>query len=528
MISYRPFYAISSQTTLDLHTGTYRSMRPVLGTKTAPCTAACPIGQDVRGFIQLMDRGDTDGALRLLLADNPLPGVTGRVCHHPCEAQCNRGEVDEPITIQALERAAASYGQVEFDVPPPRGKSVAVVGSGPAGLSCAFHLRKAGWEVTVLERDERFGGLLRTAIPAFRLPPSVLDGELARLKGMGISFCEGVDVGNTVSLEELRASFDAVFLALGAQGSRALEMPGLTDVEVFSGLEFLRSVNGLGASSVSGKVAVLGGGNTAIDVARTVKRLGGEPVICSPEKIEEMPAFSDEVVCAQAEDIPIVGGVTFSRFEAGTLTLKVGRKARKLEVSHLIVAIGEDVEADWLPKELVESGSLASSLVGATSIEGVFAGGDCTAGERTVAHAIGEGRKAALAIDAYLSHISLSQAETSEDMARLEDLNLDYCEAASAALVPEVPVAERIRDLSVEVRGGLERAVAQREASRCFGCGSCTTCFNCLVFCPDLAVVRVENERGLSILYEYCKGCGICVTECPSGALGLVRETEGA
>jgi NADPH-dependent glutamate synthase beta subunit-like oxidoreductase len=355
-----------------------------------------------------------------------------------------------------------------------------------------------------------------------------LDAELERLRGIGIAFSEGVDVGSASSLEELRASFDAVFLALGAQGSRELDIPGLGGVKVSSGLDFLKSVNGLGPSSVSGKVAVLGGGNTAIDVARTVKRLGGEPVICSPEEIEEMPALATEVAYTQAENIPILGGVTFGRVEAGTFTFEVGRKARKLEVNQVIVAIGEEVETDWLPEEMVENGSVAAGLMGATPLEGVFAGGDCTAGERTVARAIGNGRRGAMALDVYLSRRSPSQAETSEDLVGPEDLNLDYCPPAPAAVVPETPLAERMTDLSVEVRLDLEPAVAQEEASRCFGCGSCTTCCNCLVFCPDLAVVRFENERGLSILYEYCKGCGICVTECPSGVLGLERETEGA
>ena len=528
MIETRHFYAISTQTTLDVETGTYRSMRPVLGEKTAPCVAACPTGQDVRGFIQRLSEGDADGALKLLLETNPLPGVTGRVCHRPCESECNRAEVDEPLAIQALERAAADYGRVELKAPPYKGKSVAVVGSGPAGLSCAFHLRKAGWAVTVFEREESFGGLLRTAIPAFRLPTEVLDADLSRLGSFGVDFRSGVNVGGSVGLDELRASFDAVFLAFGAQRSRVPEIPGLEARKLRGGLDFLKSIDGRRPAAPFGKVAVLGGGNTAIDVARTVKRLGGEPVICSPEDIEEMPALAQEVASTLAEDIPILAGVTFGSIEDGAVRLTTRGRSRKVEVDEVIVAFGEDAECGWLPEALVEDHAVAAGPGGETALEGVFAGGDCTAGERTVAHAIGHGRRAALAIEAYLSGGSSAEEPSWAEIARLEDLNLDYLEPSVAACVTESPVAERIKDLALEVVRGLDRRVAFKEAARCLGCGICTTCGNCLVFCPDLAVVRYENKRGLNILYEYCKGCGICVTECPTGVLGLQREREGA
>jgi NADPH-dependent glutamate synthase beta subunit-like oxidoreductase len=475
-----------------------------------------------------MARADADGALKLLLEDNPLPGVTGRVCHHPCETRCNRAEVDEALTIQALERAAASLGRAEIEVPSERGKSVAVVGSGPAGLSCAFHLRKAGWAVTVFERDSGLGGLLRTVIPAFRLPPAVLEGELARLKAAGITFRCGVDVGSAVSLQELRDSYDAVFLALGAQRSRALEVQGSGKVEVSCGLEFLRAVNGDGPRSVPGRVAVLGGGNTALDVARTVKRLGGDPVVCSPEELDEMPASQKEVAYTLAEEIQILGSVKFEGIGPAALHIKLGRRSRRLSVDQVVVAIGEEVETHWLPPELIQNGSVAADASGLTPLDGLFAGGDCTTGDRTVAHSIGEGRRAAWAIDSYLSGLPGRTVEEEAGLALVEDLNLDYCSPSPAASIPEVPVAERIGDLYLEVVRGLDVPVAKEEAGRCLGCGACTTCGNCLVFCPDLAVVRFEDERGLQVLYEYCKGCGICVTECPSGVLGLVRETGEA
>lgn len=519
------FYAISTQTTLDINTGTYRSMRPVRGGKTAPCVAGCPVGQDVRGFIQLIAQGDFDRALGLLLEANPMPGVTGRVCHQPCEAVCNRASLDEALTIQALERAAASYGKAALEAPQPKAKSVAVVGSGPAGLSCAFHLRRAGWRVTVFERDRLLGGLMRTAIPPYRLPRNVLDADLGRLVELGVEFSAGVAVGEEVSLEELRGSFDAVFLALGAQSSRALEMPGLGDAPLTRGLEFLKALNGHRPPPSPGRVAVLGGGNTAFDVARTVKRLGGEPIICSPEDLDSMPAFAKEVALARAEDVTILAGVGFGEIEPGAILIEIEGRTRRLEVDRVIVAVGEEVETGWLPSTLVDNGTVSVDGASATPWEGVFAGGDCTAGERTVAHALGEGRLAARSIDAYLCGGPAPALEPPSEAARIEDINADYLEPGpAAAIVPEAPVAERLGSLDAEVVGDLSRPVAEREASRCLSCGWCTVCGNCLIFCPDLAVVREDDGSGVRVLYEYCKGCGICATECPSGALILVRE----
>lgn len=523
-----PFFSISTQTTLDLHTGTCRSMRPVLSEKTPPCTAECPAGQDVRGFIRLLAQGDPDGALSLILRDNPLPGVTGRVCHYPCMARCNRADMDGALTIRALERAAATYGRVELEVPPPGEKAVAVVGSGPAGLSCAFHLRKAGWAVTVFERDRSFGGLLRAAIPAYRLPREVLDADLARLHAMGIAFRGGEEVGKTVSLEELRDTFDAVFVALGAHSSQVLNVPGSERMKITGGLEFLKSVNGHGPMPSPGRVAVLGGGNTAVDVARTVKRLGGEPILCSPEAYGEMPALAEEVAFTEAEEVPILTEVIPTKFTAKFMHARVAGKPRRLEVDLVVAAIGEEVELGWLPPVLATNGLVAADAWGATPWKGVFAGGDCTGGERTVPHAIGAGQRVARGIDAYLRGSPPPAEESPGEVTRQEDVNHHYFELRPAAVVPEVPVEERISELSIEVVLGLARDVAEQEASRCLGCGTCIDCDSCLIFCPDLAVVRSDDGRGHRVLYEYCKGCGICVTECPSGVLELHWEGDEA
>jgi NADPH-dependent glutamate synthase beta subunit-like oxidoreductase len=297
-----PPMAVSLGTTLANKTGSWRYLRPVYDEKKPPCNHACPAGNDIRGFIALILKGRLAEARELLCETNPFPAITGRVCHHPCELECNRREFDEPLSIRALERLAGDEGYKALRAPHKRHEErIAVVGSGPAGLSCAYFLARRGYHVTILESEREPGGMLRWGIPEYRLPKGVLDRELALLKGMGIELKVGVRVGQDVRLEELDA--DAIFLAVGATKGLELDLPGLEAEGVLHGLEFLKRVNFGERVELGERVAIIGGGNTAMDAARVALRLGAKPVVVYRRTRAEMPAIPEEVEAALEEGI---------------------------------------------------------------------------------------------------------------------------------------------------------------------------------------------------------------------------------
>ena len=564
-----PIMCVSTEGTLASKTGTWRYLTPKYKNKIAPCRAACPAGEDVESVMVLAGEENYLDAWDKITEENPLPRVCGRVCFHPCEAACSRNELDEPVSINALERFAGDMAHEAgrgFDAPLQKRKErVAVIGSGPAGLSCTYHLSRMGYAATLFEAQPQLGGVLRYGIPAYRLPKDVLEQEIERIISLGVEVKTGVRLGQDVMWEDMQ-QYDAAFIATGAWKSQALNIPGEEARGVMSGLEFLKRVNSGETVDLGERVAVIGGGNTAMDAARTATRLGAKTWVVYRRTKEEMPAWEEEVSEAEEENITTLflsspikivaenGKVAAIECIKNTLG-SPGKDGRReplplsgsnftLQVDTVISAIGEAPDLSFLPQDLQNnSWSLPVNDMGGTTVRGVFGGGDMTAQPRTVAFAIGSGKKAAMAIDAYLrgdyaanildavrigNKGALSMARyrngtpdgEGQDVIQPSDMNLDYFKREERIQKEKLPLSGRISNFA-EVNLGLSREDALQEAKRCFNCGVCNLCHNCLIYCPDLAVSARPDKLGYEINYDYCKGCCICVEECPRGAISV-------
>ena len=529
-------------------TGDWRSREPVFRDLTPPCAAACPAGQDVVDQLRLFAQGRVREAGEVILSANPFPAVTGRVCPHPCDGACNRGRLDGAVDIPGVERAlgdALLAERVELLPAAGGGARVAVVGAGPAGLTAAHYLALAGHEVTLYARESRPGGLLATGIPPYRLPRPVLEAEVARALRPGVRFQGGRILGRDLDLSTLRRDFDAVLLALGRHRARPLGIPNEDAAGVVDGLELLAALHRGEAAPPGDQVVVVGGGNTALDCARSLLRLGRRVTVAYRRGREDMPAFSDELAEALEEGVALeewllpvevrlldgrASSVQFVRARPGDRDatgrprpVPIPGSDCMLLAELVVVAAGEGLDAAGLPPELVHDGAVAGSGT-------LLAAGDCAGGGGTVAHAIGAGRRAAAELSARLGGRPPAVDLLAARGAKGEVAGFDRMRPAYFAPAPPRPrsradAVERRRD-GREVRAGFAAAEAAAEATRCLACGTCTGCDNCYQFCPDRAVVR-----GAPGLYRLdpsrCKGCGVCVEECPRGAIGL-RELGGA
>ena len=550
-----------------IKTGSWRVLRPLFKTKTAPCNEACPAGVDIRGFVTLMKDGRFDQAQKLYLEENPFPGICGRVCYHPCEEACNRKEFDQAVSINALERFIAdseSRIQMDFSM---NGRRIAIVGSGPAGLSASYFLARLGYQVTVFEALKEVGGLIRSGIPNYRLPMKVVEKELERLSFWGVQFITDFRIHqqNWQTLQE----FDAILLAFGANKSLSLpfKYSGGCTLRILTGLQFLNDVKMGRKFSLGQKVAIVGGGNTAIDAARTVLRLGMSPTVIYRRSKAEMPAFHSEVEDAIEEGVQIlyltspVGvdeqGPTLRIHCVRTRLGKTGKDKRPrpipiegsefdIEAHAIISAVGETPDLSFVPKDIDLVGqSVRVDELGSTSRPGVFACGDLVEQPRSVAHAIGSGKKAAVAIDGYCkglprentlgnlrvgekgnlsfrSYLGGKAVIDQHKVIHFEDLNPSYFQYRERTDKPKLPV--HVRSGFEEVFGNLSEKQALGEAHRCFSCGMCYHCDNCYLFCPDASVLKGDDETYNRVNYDYCKGCGICENECPVGVIEM--ETE--
>ena len=564
-----PPMSISSEGTQASKTGTWRYLTPAYLDKLAPCNEACPAGEDVEAAMVLAGQEDYLEAWGKITQENPLPRVCGRVCFHPCEGSCNRKEFDEATSINALERFLGDQAfQSGKRFPSPKEKKrekVAIIGSGPAGLSCAYHLASLGYGVTLFEAQPQLGGVLRYGIPSYRLPKEVLDQEIDNILSLGVEAKTGAPVGTEVKWEELR-KFDAVFVAAGAWKSLPLKIPGEDAAGVMSGLEFLQKVNSGQAVDLGQRVAIIGGGNTAMDAARSALRLGAKPLVIYRRTREEMPAWEEEVAETGEENIEFIflsspvkiltedGKVTGIECLKNLLGPpgKDGRREPRpvegsnftLPVDAVISAIGETPDFSFLPDELRKSAaSLPVDGTGATVLRGVFAGGDIIAQPRTVSYAIGSGKKAAMAIDATLQGKNVAEAlraaswgekgslsmaryrkggadGIAQEVVRFSELNPAYFKRQSRKPKEKLSHSRRTAGFS-EVNLALSPASALYEAKRCFNCGVCNLCHNCFIYCPDLAISARPDKQGYDINYDYCKGCCICVEECPRGAISV-------
>jgi NADPH-dependent glutamate synthase beta subunit-like oxidoreductase/Pyruvate/2-oxoacid:ferredoxin oxidoreductase delta subunit len=588
----------SSASTSGNRTGTWSFMRPRYLEKTAPCSARCPCGEDIPRIEMLASRGRFDVAWRTILAENPLPGSCGRVCFHPCEGACNRGDFDEPVSINALERcidAAAFAGGLpaEVAVAAPTGRRVAIVGSGPAGLSAAYFLARLGYGCEVFEAGDLPGGVLATGIPAYRLPGEVLAREVKRIEGLGVKIHRSTPIGpDFVASARNRGQFDAVFLACGNGKSARLGIPG--EELAMDGLEFLARVRrgeisqanpvGKGGSAAKGGSAiVVGGGNSAVDVARSLLRAGVAATIAYRRRREDMPAFGHEIARALEEGVSIVeliSPLAIARKGMGIeLTLqkmktsaaepdgRMGVEALAGQTSvmaadAIYAAVGASPAEAWmLPsggKGVLRLSHCAAQWHSQAGLPLLY-GGDTVDADESVADAIASGKQAAIALDAYFAqgessveaeierccvgdgkalsmeiHLGGPRLDRAKKVVRFEDLNADYFSPSATGRGASIPAADSVGSFD-EIESALDADAGLRQAERCFNCGICNDCDNCRTYCPEAAVFAARASRkddwtaeacpDRKVDSDYCKGCGICVTECPRAAM-IIEEQQ--
>jgi 2-oxoacid:acceptor oxidoreductase delta subunit (pyruvate/2-ketoisovalerate family) len=531
---------LDAGTSLANQTGSWRTSRPVYVDRLPPCNHACPAGENIQSWLHHAEAGDYLGAWRALTADNPLPAVMGRVCYHPCETACNRAQIDETVGINSVERFlgdVAIRNGWRFEPPPAdSGKRVLVVGAGPSGLSAAYHLRRMGHAVEIHEAGPNAGGMMRFGIPKYRLPREVLDAEIKRIVDLGVVVRLNTKVDRIV--DSMQAGrFDAAFLAVGAHIGKRAFIPAGSAAKVLDAVSMLRSMEGEDKPLLGRRVVVYGGGNTAIDAARTAKRLGAtEAIIVYRRTRDRMPANDFEVEEALQEGIMMKWLSTIKRVDEGTLTVEKMELDDKgfpqptgeletLAADSLVLALGQDVDLallDGVPGLAIKDGTVQVAPNMMTGYAGIFAGGDMVPSERTVTVAVGHGKKAARHIDAWLRETVLAAAKKHE-LAGIDKLNAWYYADAPKTVRPMIEVARR-QNTFEEVQGGLDETNALYEARRCLSCGNCFECDNCYGVCPDNAVIKLGPGQRFKFNYDYCKGCGICAQECPCGAIAMVAE----
>lgn len=548
---------------------------PVYQTRISSCEANCPAGEAIRTTLSLIQNSRFEEALESIRAENPFPGICGRICFHPCETHCNRNEFDESLSTCALERAAFDYAdQKAVRNPTKRAKTrrkVAVIGSGPAGMACAYFSAIMGHDVTVFEALAVLGGIPKVGIPTYRLPRDVVDREMREIVDLGIEVRLNTEVGKEISFEDIAEKYSASFIASGAHHSTRLNIPGESTKGVMLGLDFLKDVAFGKDTDLGAKVAVIGGGNTAVDAARTAKRLGAKEVsIIYRRSRDEMPAYREEVAAAEAEGVRVLyltmpvkihtNRERIEKLECVKAKLsgkdKDGRSRSEridgtnfmVTVDTVIAALGETLEAPFLPNAIkMEGGLIKVDYWGRTSMEGVYAGGDATTLSRSVVDAIASGKRAALGIDLFLANSNEKKAEVfkkeesgaisfsrysagnyrngNSGVVSFTDLNTNYFSKSPRNRGAELPAEMRSSNFN-EVRLGLTRDEAISEAKRCFQCGHCDLCGNCYTFCPDVAIMFEEKTCSFSIDREGCKRCGICIEECPRNAITWERGAK--
>ena len=524
-------------------TGTWRTSRPIYVNRMPPCNNACPAGEDTQGWLFHAESGDYETAWRYLTEANPMPAVMGRVCYHPCEGACNRGQLDAAVGINSVERFLGDEAikQGWKFAPPAKetGKRILVVGAGPSGLSAAYQLRRMGHEVVIFEAGPLAGGMMRFGIPKYRLPREVLDAEVQRILDMGVEMrlnTKVEDIRKTMKEEK----FDAAFLAVGAHIAKRTAIPAAESAKILDAVSVLRSMEGEDKPMLGRRVVVYGGGNTAIDVARTAKRLGAEEAIIVYRRTrDKMPAHDFEVEEALQEGVMMRWLSTIKQVGDGgaiqveKMTLDENGKPVPtgefdiLEADSVVLALGQDVDLgllDGVPDLTFVDGVVQVGDNMMTGYAGIFAGGDMVPSDRTVTVGVGHGKLAARHIDAWLKGTTYVKPAKKE-LATFDKLNTWYYTDADKTVRPMLDIIRRQSTFD-EVQGGLTEDTALFEARRCLSCGNCFECDNCYGVCPDNAVIKLGPGKKFEFNYEYCKGCGVCVAECPCGAIKMEAEAS--
>ncbi|MBF0447888.1 MAG: NAD(P)-binding protein [Magnetococcales bacterium] len=543
-MSDKPFaITLDVGSSLSNLTGSWRSKKPVFVDRMPPCNQTCPAGENIQQWLFHAEEGNYHLAWQEIMKNNPLPAIMGRACYHTCESRCNRAQLDETVGIHAVERflgdlAIENGWQVEINVP-PSGKRVMVIGSGPGGLSAAYHLTLLGHQVVVFEATPMAGGILRYGIPRYRLPRKFLDAEIKRIEDMGVEFRLNTAIKDVLHQVE-KGRFDAVFAAIGAQKARQLDIPTDGSIDCMDAIKLLKQVETQETELTIGeRVAVYGGGNVAIDAARSAVRLGAKEVTVVYRRSQDrMPAHKFEIKEALEEGVKLKCLRVIRQIENGTLQTEQmvltdtnkpfpTGEMETMRVDTLIMALGQLVDADCclsaIPGVKVIEGNVQIDQNMKTGHEMIFAGGDMVPCERTITVAVGHGKKAAQNINAFLRGFSL-QPKFNKPLAEYKNLNTWYFSDAPKTVQPILSLIRRQSGFE-EVLGNLDESNALFEARRCLSCGNCFECDNCYGACPDNAITKLGPGKRFKINYDYCKGCGLCAVECPCGAIDMIQET---
>ena len=524
--------------------GPLRTRRPVYVDLLPPCNNACPAGEDIQAWLAHAQAGRFEEAWQTILQDNPMPAVHGRVCYHPCESSCNRNSLDGTVSIHAVERflgdSALKEGWTARIDAAPSGKRVLIVGAGPSGLSAAHHLARLGHSVEIHEAGPMAGGMMHFGIPAYRLPRDVLDGEIKRIVDMGVRIVLNHKVEDLVAEKE-RGGFDAVFVAVGAHLSKRTEIPARDAGKVLDAVSFLKDVETGTPPKLGRRVAIYGGGNTAMDAARVAMRLGHEPLIIYRRDYEHMPAHTFEADEAMEEGVKIHWLRTIKSIEETRFTVEVmevdknGRpqptgQFETIEADDLILALGQDTDTGFLRKvpgvEFQKDGTVIVSENMMTGHPGLFAGGDMVPSERTVTIAVGHGKKAARNIDAFLRGETYSKP-AKHAIASFEKLHLWFYTDAAQRPQSHADLIRRKTSFE-EVVAGLSEKEAVYEAKRCLSCGNCFECDGCYGACPEDAIIKLGPGKRYKYNFDLCTGCAVCYEQCPCYAIEMIPEPAAA
>lgn len=524
------------------HTGTgpVREHKPVYQDSLPPCNHACPAGENIQAWLSLAQEGRYQEAWQTLVENNPMPAVHGRVCYHPCESSCNRAQVDRSVSIHAVERFLGDMALQNGWKPEwnsrPSGKRVLIIGAGPSGLSCAWHLRRLGHEVEIREAGPMAGGMMRFGIPAYRMPRDVLDKEIDQILAAGVTLRLNHKVEDVLA-EKQAGGFDAVFMAIGAHLAKKVDIPAREAGKILDAVSYLSAVERGEAPKLGRRVAIYGGGNTAMDASRTARRLGAEEVmIIYRRDRDHMPAHAFEADEAIEEGVKINWLRTIRNIDSTTMTVEEmaldenGRpqptgRFETLNADSLILALGQDVDLSVLERipgiRLHKDGVVDVDEHMMTSAPGIFAGGDMVPSERTVTIATGHGKKAARHIDGWLRHRPYHKPEPVPVM-EYPGLHLWYNTDADAISQPVM--APEARTGFDEIIGGLTADQARYEAARCYSCGNCFECDGCYGACPEGAVIKLGKGLRYEFDYSLCTGCAACFKQCPCHAIEMVAE----
>ncbi|MFC2686561.1 NAD(P)-binding protein [Arachnia propionica] len=520
-----------------------RSRRPIYLDMLPPCNAGCPAGENIQEWLRLIKAGQHEAAWRQLTADNPFPAIHGRVCYHPCETACNRKDLDAAVSIHSVERYLGDLALERgwrFETPSrDSGRRVLIIGAGPSGLSAAYHLRRLGHEVEIHDSADAPGGMMRYGIPEYRLPRDVLDAEVARITDMGVVIRNNTPVTDLLATQ-VAGRFDAVFVAIGAHLSKRVDIPSADATRMVDAVSFLRDVAKGERPVIGRRVAVYGGGNTAMDAARVARRLGAEEsVIVYRRTVEQMPAHTEERESAEQEGVRMNWLRTITEMGEEDLTVEImeldeeGRahgtgRFEKLAADTVILAVGQEADTGFLhaiPGMIFDRDVVRvdpDTLM--TNVPGIFAGGDMVPSERTVTVGVGHGKKAARCIDKWLN-LDVAPRDPKHPLVHLDQMNLWYFGGHTRRVQAEQAPETRVSDFG-EIVAGLSPKEAEFEARRCLSCGNCFECDGCYGACPEDAVIKLGPGNRYRFDYERCTGCATCYEQCPVHAIEMIPEGQ--